>query len=98
MFSWKKNYFLDLALFLAFLFACFSGIVLGFFLPSGNYHLHAGGRSYFAAEVFKTFLGFDRHFWKILHIWSSLILMFLIVLHLIGHRWWIASTTKKFFK
>ena len=98
-FSPKKHYFLDLLLFILFILSAFSGMVLGFISRHGGaYRGFAqgdGGGPYSSCAY--AVLNLSRYAWKTLHTWSSFLLVFLVLIHLLVHRQWIVSMTKKIF-
>ncbi len=95
-FSPKKHYFLDLLLFIAFAISAFTGMILGYISHHGGaYRGFSHGGAHLSPY---TVLNLSRYTWKTIHTWSSFLLVFLVVIHLIAHRQWIASMTKKIFK
>lgn len=83
----KINYFIDILMIFLFLIVAGSGIVLYFFLPSGE--RRAGWRS---------FLGIPRHSFSDIHELAGLLFLFLLLIHIILHLKWIVEMTKNFLK
>lgn len=81
----KLNYFVDLLMAIAFIITSISGLVLFFFLPEGR------GR---AGDTY--FLGLVRHDWRLIHDWSGIAMVVLVLLHLVLHWQWIVCMTKNF--
>lgn len=77
----KINALVNILLFFVFLISCFSGIVLWLVLPSGQGF--QGGRGALLGSVFWEL---TRQNWKDIHNYSSLVLIFLVLIHLIL-RW-----------
>lgn len=72
----KRNFWLDVSIFLAFLSAAFTGIFLWLVIPH---------------QAAAAFLGFDRHFWQSAHICSGLASLAGSVLHVVWHRLWLKA-------
>ncbi|MDD2730973.1 MAG: DUF4405 domain-containing protein [Candidatus Portnoybacteria bacterium] len=87
----KINLIIDISAFVCFLVSGFAGIILWQILPSGNGF--RGGRS---DSVEDLFWGLYRHQWNDVHIYSGLILVALVLLHLILHWNWIKNIPKLF--
>ncbi len=75
----------DIVMFVDFIILAFSGFVLKFILPRGSGKL---GSDFF----------FLREEWLMIHDWTSLILVVLLVIHLILNWIWIKSMILCFFK
>ena len=95
VFNPKKNYFLDLLLFIVFILSAFSGMVLGHISHHGNSYR---GGSQGVLHCPYTVLSLSRYTWRTIHTWSSFLLVFLVLIHLFTHRQWIISMTKNIFK
>lgn len=81
------NYVLDGLIGLAFLLSALSGVLL-WLGGSGGYQ---GGRN----PGFETvILGIDRWAWSDLHVWSSVVMVAGVLLHLVLHWQWIVCVTK----
>ena len=95
-FSPKKHYFLDLLLFIVFVLSAFTGMVLGYISHHGGFHRgFSNGGTHLGPY---TVLNLSRYTWKTIHTWSSFLLVFLVLIHLLVHRQWIVFMTKKIFK
>ncbi|RMH36675.1 MAG: DUF4405 domain-containing protein, partial [Gammaproteobacteria bacterium] len=79
----RINFSLDSLLFVVFFLVNLSGLVMWLVLPSGGYQ---GGRNpYYHATLFWL----TRHGWKDLHLWSGLIMIAIVVMHLKLHWHWV---------
>ena len=67
-----------------------SGFILWLVLPSGGGYRGGGGLS---DET--TFLSWSKHSWTGLHNWVGVALLVIVLVHIIVHRRWIVSMTKK---
>ena len=76
----KLNYWLDAAIAVAFLLSAISGLV--FLLPVG---LGSGS----------VILGLSYQVWDALHVWSTLAMIAGVLVHLVLHRKWIVSMTRR---
>ena len=85
----KLNAWVNIFSFLSFLFSSVTGLVLWFGLPYG---LDFRG-SRLGLKTYNL-LGLERHYWKDLHNYSSLALVFLVVIHLVLHWQYIKGLTK----
>lgn len=83
----RVNYVLDVLIALAFILSAVSGVLL-WLGGSGGYQ---GGRNAAYQEVI---LGIAHAAWNDLHIWSSLVMMAGIGLHLVLHWRWIVCMTR----
>jgi hypothetical protein len=83
----KTNAWVDIAAFVAGLASIISGIVL-WLMPSGGYR---GGRGSF---VRPAVLGLSHEVWHDLHVWTSLALAALVLVHLALHWCWIRKLPK----
>jgi hypothetical protein len=81
----KLNFAVDFLLFLAFVVAAGTGIILEF--------LHGGGPGSGTAEL----LGIQRSGWKEIHEISGKLMILLALVHLILHWRWIVCTAKNLF-
>jgi len=79
----KLNYFVDVLMALAFIITSISGLILFFFLPEG---LGRGNST--------DFLGLVRHDWGLIHNWSGIVMVVLVLIHLVLHWKWIVCMTK----
>ena len=84
----KINYFVDIVSFISFLVTAITGLLIFFFLPSGERN---GG-------VHNTLLGLGRHDWGDIHDWAGIIMIIFAVLHIVLHWNWIVVMTKNLFK
>ncbi|MBN1991061.1 MAG: DUF4405 domain-containing protein [Anaerolineae bacterium] len=86
----RINFSLDSALFVLFFVASLSGLVAWLVLPGGGYR---GGRNpYYNATLFSL----TRHEWNDLHLWVSLVMMGLVIVHLALHWDWIVCTVRRY--
>jgi hypothetical protein len=86
----RLNFSLDTLLFVIFLVTSISGLIAWLVLPRGGYQ---GGRNpYFNA----TFFGLTRPDWNDVHLWASLAMMVIVVLHLTLHWRWIVCTARRY--
>ena len=87
--SATRNYLVNIIMFLLLLLEVASGFVLWFILPrSGGYR---GGRGLTTEASFL----WTRETWITLHDWVGVALVVIVVIHLILHRKWIVSMTKR---
>lgn len=88
----RINFTLNTMIFIGFLLANISGFVIWLLLPQGGYQ---GGRN----PAFQmSFLGLERGIWGDWHLWSGLILIAILVVHIINHRQWIFCMVKRYTK
>jgi len=86
----RRNYIVDLIIFLLALFEVASGFVLWLVLPRGRGYMGGRGEE-LVTEA--TFL-WSRDTWLDLHNWVAVALLVIVVLHLILHWRWIVHMTK----
>jgi len=86
----RRNYIVDLIIFLLALFEVASGFVLWLVLPRGRGYMGGRGEG-LVTEA--TFL-WSRDTWLDLHNWVAVALLVIVVLHLILHWRWIVHMTK----
>lgn len=72
----ERNFWLDVSIFVTFISAAFTGILLWLVIPH---------------QASAAFLRFDRHFWLTAHIISGLTSVAGSVLHVIWHREWLKA-------
>jgi len=82
----KINYLVDSTAFISFLVTSVTGLVIFIFLPSGVRQ----GR-------LQEFFGMNKGTWNFIHIWSGILMLVFVVIHLILHWGWIAYMTKNVF-
>jgi len=85
----KKNtlkYVVDAALFIDISAVSSIGLLLAFVIPAGR-----------ADSSAKYFLGLHRHQWGDIHLYLSILLMFLLVFHLWSNWNWIIHSTRRYF-
>jgi cytochrome b subunit of formate dehydrogenase len=82
----KINYLVDFIAFISFLVTSVTGLIIFIFLPSGVRQ----GR-------LQEFIGITKEVWNFIHIWSGILMLVLVIIHLILHWDWIVFTTKKVF-
>jgi uncharacterized iron-regulated membrane protein len=83
----KPNAWINIGAFVAGLLSAVSGVVL-WLMPSGGYR---GGRG---ADLRPSALGLTRDIWNDLHVWGSLVLVALVLVHLAAHWCWIRKLPK----
>ncbi len=81
----KLNFIIDAVMFVAIASIGFIGLMLGFVIPTGEVP---------APE--KYLWGLHRHDWGNIHLYLSLSLITLLVVHIILHWSWIKATAKKY--
>ncbi len=86
----RRNYIVDLIIFLLALFEVVSGFVLWLVLPRGRGYMGGRGEE-LVTEA--TFL-WSRDIWLDLHNWVAVALLVIVALHLILHWRWIVHMTK----
>ena len=74
--STKRNFWLDLGLFVTFVLTIFSGYVLWLVIPLNS-----------AA----SFIGFNRQLWQTVHIGTSLVSIAGSAIHVAWHRTWLKA-------
>lgn len=82
--DWK--YLIDALLFVDICSIAALGLLFAFVIPSG------GG-----AGVSKYFLGLHRHDWGDIHLYLSLFLLVLLILHIWLNWGWVINSTKSYF-
>lgn len=88
------NYITDIILLLSIIISMLSGYILWFVLPRG-----IGEHGYFMCQQhgeglagnYYTFINWHRYTWIDIHNWASVILVFILFIHIILHRRWIYS-------
>jgi len=86
----RINFTLDSLMFVTFFLSGLSGLVAWLVLPSGGYR---GGRNPFYGL---TLLGLARHDWSDLHLWASLVLMAILLIHLVLHWQWLVCVIRRY--
>jgi len=83
----QRNWWIVITLFSSAVVAAMSGIYF-LFLPSGGYQ---GGRNpYYNIQIL-----FQRETWDDLHTWGGIVMIAIVIIHLVLHRSWIVSMTRK---
>ena len=82
----KINYLVDSIALISFLVTSITGLIIFIFLPSGVRQ----GR-------LQEFAGITKEVWNFIHIWSGILMLVLVVVHLILHWNWIVLMTKNIF-
>lgn len=82
----KINYFIDFFALISFLITSLTGIFIFLFLPGGIRQ----GR-------FQELLGIAKEAWNFIHIWSGILMLILVVIHLVLHWEWLVCMTKNIF-
>lgn len=80
------NYIVDFLMTLSFIVTALTGLIIFFFLPSG---VKQGS--------YQTFLGIIKGTWSVVHDWSGIVLIILIMVHFILHWNWLINITKIIF-
>ncbi len=88
----RINFTLNTIIFIGFLLANISGLVIWLLLPQGGYQ---GGRN---PAYQMLFLGQEREIWGEWHLWSGIILIAILGVHIINHRQWILCMVKRYAK
>ena len=83
----KINYWVDVAIGLAFVFSALSGLVL-LFAPSG----YQGGRNPYYDQ---TVLLLSTHAWNTVHTWASIAMISGVGAHLVLHWNWIMCMSRR---
>jgi len=86
----RNNIVLDMFLLISGLIAVLSGIYF-LFLPVGGFQ---GGRNPF----YDVIIFFERHTWSDIHIWSSVVIMAVVAIHVPIHWGWIVKMTNTGFR
>lgn len=86
----RNNIVLDIFLLVSGLVTALSGIYF-LFLPVGGYQ---GGRN----PLYGVTIFFERHTWSDIHIWASVLILALVLLHIPLHWEWIVKMTKSGFR
>jgi hypothetical protein len=81
------KYVIDACLFIDISTIAVLGLLLGFVIPRGEGGHHSK----------TTFLGLGRHEWGDIHLYLSIFLLALLVLHLILNWQWIVLSTRRYF-
>jgi hypothetical protein len=76
----KRNFWLDISIFVAFLMTAFTGISLWLIIPH---------------QAVDSFLGFSRHFWLTAHFCSGLASLAGSIVHVIWHRAWLKALRRR---
>lgn len=85
----RRNWLIDVGLFLAALGATITGIYFLIF-PVGGYQ---GGRNpYYGITVL-----FDRETWDILHAWTGVLMIAAVLIHLVWHWNWLKGAARRIF-
>jgi len=83
----KNNWLVDSVLLLSALFVSISGIYF-LYLPIGGYQ---GGRNpYYGIRIL-----FERHTWSDIHIWTGVLMIIVILIHVPLHWNWVKNMTKR---
>ena len=85
----KKNhikYFIDATLFVDICSIAAIGLLLAFIVPEGK-----------AGRASRYFLGLHRHDWRNIHLYLSILLLFLLMFHIWFNWTWIVQSSKKYF-
>ncbi len=82
------KYLIDVLLFIDLCSISIVGVLLGFVIPKG-------GR---VPREDKFFLGLHRHEWATIHLYLSLIVLVLLVVHIWLNRSWVVQVSKQLFE
>ncbi len=82
----RTNYIIDALMAIAFLVSAVTGLIMFFFLPGG---VRQGG--------YQEFLGIIKHSWSTVHVWSGIVMILLVIIHVVLHWGWIVCMTKEIF-
>ena len=83
----KNNWLVDSVLLVSALLASISGIYF-MYLPVGGYQ---GGRNpYYGIRIL-----FERHTWSDIHIWTGILMIVVILIHIPLHWKWVKNMTKR---
>lgn len=87
--SWqtRKNWLVDVAVFVSASLATLSGIYF-LFLPSGGYQ---GGRNTMSGST----VIFERSTWSDLHMWGGVLMIIAAIIHLVIHWRWVTQMSKR---
>lgn len=88
--SARLNFLLDHLQFAAFLMVSLSGLVNWLVLPGGGYR---GGRN---PLYHTTFLSLNRPDWTDVHLWSALLFIIIVIIHLALHWQWIMCVVRRY--
>jgi cytochrome b subunit of formate dehydrogenase len=83
----KINYIVDFFMTISFIITAISGLVIFFFLPEG---IKRGG--------YQQFMGIMKQNWILIHDYSGIIMLVLVIVHFLLHWNWIVCMTKSFFQ
>jgi cytochrome b subunit of formate dehydrogenase len=83
----RKNWLIDVAVFLGGLLAALTGVYF-LFLPSGGYQ---GGRN----PTYGITVLFDRHTWGDLHTWGGVLMIAAVAIHFAIHWRWVVMMSRK---
>ncbi|MFH1561464.1 MAG: DUF4405 domain-containing protein [Patescibacteria group bacterium] len=85
----QKNAIVDILAFFSGIVSALSGFILWIFLPCGT----GQGR-----QIASYFLGIEKHQWQSIHVYSSIALTILVLIHLVLHWSWVKKLPKTFGK
>ncbi len=83
----RKNWLIDVAVFVGGLLAALTGIYF-LFIPSGGYQ---GGRN----PMYGVTILFERHTWGNLHTWGGVLMIVAAIVHIAIHWQWIKRMSKR---
>jgi hypothetical protein len=83
----RRNWLIDLAVFLGGLGAALSGVYF-LFLPSGGYE---GGNN----PAYGLTILFSRHTWSDLHLWTGVVMIAAVAIHLAVHWSWVKRMARR---
>lgn len=83
----RKNWLIDLAVFVGGLLAALTGVYF-LFLPSGGYQ---GGRN----PTYGINILFERHTWGDLHTWGGVLMIAAVAIHFAIHWQWVTMISRK---
>jgi len=96
MSSLKKNFFVDLLLYIGFVLLLATGLILQYILPHGSGRLTGSGTGQRAGEKIIAMLwGMTREQWGEIHFWIAVGILVITLLHLVLHWRWIVCVLRR---
>jgi hypothetical protein len=88
-----EQFIASIALFILFAVDCFSGFVIWLILPRGSldyYNMLSGAG--------RTYWGLQRNIWLDIHVWVSVFIVGIIIIHIILNWRWVVGLSKRILK
>lgn len=86
----RKNFVVDMFLYVGFVLLLGTGLILQYILPHGSGRIVGGGTGRASAEkLIATLWGMTREQWGQVHFWIAVAILVLMLLHLVFHWRWI---------